>query len=278
MAKERGTMNRRPDEEDEVLEDHESETDTTLDVVDQEQFDDADPEGEDLELADQDEESEGQTPEANAQYKKMRLKAEEQARIKLEAEFNERQAILDQKARAIEEREAEKRVMEDYLSEDKIYAKADEEGVSEETAKKLLRLEAEKYIESEKSKLRARYEHIDSQKKALKSDEHFTLLEAEVDGIVAANPHLDFRTVYYHQKGFRSKELNEQLQTQAERKTVANIQDRSRRRVGGSEGAGDGNIVASAVLTRKGMEMSNAFGFDPREIASYVKQKTTKRR
>jgi hypothetical protein len=266
---------------DEVLEGAEPDSDTDLDVVDQEQFDDAELEDVDtdidLEVVDQDEGGTGQTPEENAQFKKMRLKAEEQARLKVEAEFGERQAALDQKARDIEEREQEKRVMDSYLSDERVYAKADEEGVSEETAKKLLRLEAEKYIDGEKAKLRARYELIDAQKKLLKNDKHYALLEPEVEAVLKDNPHLDFQTVYYHQKGYRSEELDKQLSTKVEKKTVANIQDRSRRRVGTSEGSGDSNLVASAVLTRKGMEMSNAFGFDPREIAAYVQKKIKKK-
>lgn len=262
--------------DDEVLEGQEPEADTDLDVVDQEQFDDVELEGADLELADQEEDDRGQTPEENAQYKKMRLKAEEQARLKLEAEFNDRQAALDQKARAIEEREKEKLVMEDYLSDERVYAKADEEGVSEETAKKLLRLEAEKYIEGEKAKLRERYKLIDTQKQALKSDRHYALLEPEVEDVLKQHPHLDFQTVYYHQKGLRGDELDKKLVSSSERRTVANIQDRSRRRIGSSEGSGEGSIIPSAVLTRKGMEMANAFGNDPREIAEYV-QKTKRK-
>lgn len=216
-----------------------------------------------------------QSPEENEQFKKIRLKAEEQARAKVEAEFAERQAEVNAKLRAIEEKEAEKRVLDSYLTQDKIYEKADEEGVSEEVAKKLILADAQQVIAEERNKVRERALALESQRNMLRADRHFPLLEKEVDEFLAANPNsgLDFQTVYYHRKGQKGDELDKKLIKNAEKRTMANVQDRARRRLGGGDGGSDQDVTPSSVLTRDGMTMASVFGTDPRDLARYVNTK-----
>lgn len=218
-----------------------------------------------------------QSPEENEQFKKIRLKAEEQARAKVEAEFAERRAKLDAQLREAEEKEAEKRVLDSHLTQDKIYERADEEGVSEEVAKKLILADVQHLIAEERNRVRERALTNERQRNALKADRHFTQLEKDVDDYLVANPDsgLEFQTVYWHFKGQKGDELDKKLVKSTEKRTIANVQDRARRkRVGGGDGGGsDADVSPSSVLTRDGMTMANIFGTDPRALAKYVNSK-----
>jgi len=222
-----------------------------------------------------------QSPEENSQFKKMREKAEEQAKKKVESELAEERAKLTAEKQEFEQKQLEKKIMDEHLSEKNVWEKADEEGVSEETAKKMLRLEAEKLIDSEKIRIKQQFDAKESQKRLLQNDKHYKLLEADVEGVLSSRPDLDFQTVYYHMKGLRSEELDKQLAKSTEKRTIANVQDRARRKpLGGSDGGSDASVNPSSVLDRQSIEMSIAFGNDPREIAREVsrKQKENKKR
>jgi hypothetical protein len=76
-------------------------------------------------------------------------------------------------------------------------------------------------------------------------------------------------------RGMKSDELDKQLTSHVQKKTLADVQDRSRRRLSGSDGGGE--ATDTSILTNEGREMANAFGVDPRAIAKYVKQHKSKK-
>lgn len=220
-----------------------------------------------------------QTPQENAVYKKMRLKAEEEARKKIESEMATEKERISAMKIAMEQKLSESRILDEYMNPKKIYEYADAEGVSEEMASKMLRYEAEKLINAEKSKVSENFNKLQSTKKELQKDKYFHLLENEVDSIVLQNPDIDYKAVYYYQRGLKADELEKELSSKVEKRTIANIHDRARRKsVGGSDGGSDESVSPATYLTKNGMEMSNAFGNDPRDIAKYVKQNTKKKR
>lgn len=218
-----------------------------------------------------------QTKRDNDVYKNMRIKAETEIRTKLEAELaKEREAIRNERQRLAQE-QAENKIRSQYITPESIYAKADEEGLTESQAKKMLELEVKNIIDAERSKVKERFNQNQAQKQALQTDRHFKLLESEVEQVVSQRPDLDFQTVFYHMKGMRSEELDKQLTTHVQKKTLADVQDRSRRRVSGSDGGTDENVNPTSVMSRKGLELTNAFGFDPKDIAKYVKTNLKKK-
>jgi len=104
------------------------------------------------------------------------------------------------------------------------------------------------------------------------------LLESEVDAIVNANPDADFENMYYWLKGKKGKELDAKMAKNVEKRTIANLHDRSRRKsIRRSDGGSSDNLTPSSVLDRDSIDMAIAFGNDPREIAKYVRKNNKKR-
>lgn len=250
-------------EQDEEFEDEE--TDDELDVVDSTDDSLGDEEGGNEDFTDP-QESNKQSPQENAQFRKMRLKAEEEARKKFEAERMELQKLKQE----IEAEKQEKKIREEYLSQDKIWEKADEEGVSESVAKKLLEVEAKEMIEAEKRKVRERFEFVENEKKQLQSDEFYNEIAPEMEKILVQRPDLNPSTVYYHLKGQMANELFRKQTKNVEKRTIANIQDGMRRRNLPTSSGGASDTLS--VLSKEGIEMANAFGVDPREVAKKVKK------
>jgi hypothetical protein len=255
-------------DEDEFENDGELEDDVTddeLDVVDSTDDDLEDDEGDNEDFTDP-QESTKQSPQENAQFRKMRLKAEEEARKKFEAERMELQKLKQE----IEAEKQERKIKEEYLSQDKIWAKADEEGVSETVARKLLEVEAKEVIEAEKRKVRERFELVENEKRQLQKDEFYNEIAPEMEKILVQRPDLNPSTVYYQLKGQMANELFKKASKDAEKRTIANVQDGMRRRNVPLSSGGASDTLS--VLSKEGLEMANAFGNDPREVAKRVKQ------
>lgn len=266
--------------------DHQEENDTIdFDIdedddveIEQDDADDDISEEEDVEVAEL--QSSKQTPEENATYRKMRLKAEDEARKKIESEMAEEKERINAMKVSMELKLSENRILDEYLNPQKIYDYADQEGISEELAEKMLKYEAEKLISAEKTKVSENFNRIQAVKSDLRNNsKYFSMVEKEVDEIIANNPNLDYVTAYNHTVGAKINQLEKELSSKVEKRTIANIQDRARRKsVTGSDGGHDDNVSPLNYLSRTGMEMSNAFGNDPRDVAKYVKQNTKKKR
>lgn len=267
-----------------VVDSHDDDT-----LMDSDEFDDVDSDL-DSDISDDVDSEEGakeldftepvknQSKEENSQFAKMRRKAEEEARKKVETELAEERNRINAMKMAMEQQLSEKRIIDEYLNPKKIWEYAENEGVSEEIAEKMLKYEAQKVIEAEKANVKAKFEGLQSQKRALQKDRYFSLLEKDVESVLEQRPDLDFQTVYFHMKGMKAEELEKQIVSNAEKRTIANIQDRARRRSLGSDGGTDDSISTSSYLDRDSLEASVAFGVDPRKIAKYVKNNLGKKK
>lgn len=117
-----------------------------------------------------------------------------------------------------------------------------------------------------------------TQKAALKERPFFTELETEIDriyqdGLKNGNV-LDLNTLYSFAFGNRGPELIEQVRKNASQSALAQVQDRARRGVVGQDSNhSDDDIDISDV----DLEMANAFGHDPKEIAKYKHQQTKRK-
>jgi hypothetical protein len=249
-----------------------------LDSEDDEEEDDSDEdlddESEDEELGVANQTSKKQSSEENAQFKKMRLRAEREAMQKLETE---RQAIQKERL-AIQEQIAERKVYDTHVTPQKITDYAYEHGVDESIAKKLLEADAQTLINAERQRVRDNFEKRQQQKKELQTRKYFKLVEKDVDEIAAKNPDVDYKTIYNHVVGDRIEELEKKVSKDVEKRTIANMQDRARRKNVTSDGGSDDNLTPTHVLTEEGLKMANAFGHDPREIAKYVRNQNKKKK
>jgi hypothetical protein len=244
-----------------------SDEDDLEDDVEQDDVDDLeDDESEDDEEVADPQDSTKQSPKENAQFKKMRLKAEEDARKKFEAERNE----LMKLKKEIEDEKKERQLRSEFLTDEKIWQKADEEGVSESVAKKLLEVEFKEKLEEERRKTRERIEQVESEKRQLMKDEFYNEIAPEMEKILVQRPDLNPSTVYYHLKGQMANELFKKASKNVEKRTIANVQDGMRRRNVPSSSGESSDTLSN--LSKDGFEMANAFGVDPREVAKYVKK------
>lgn len=236
---------------------------------------DQDPEDEPSEPEDvadpQDSEGQTQSPEENAQFKKMRLKAEEEARAKLQAE----RAELARMKQEIEDHKREKALRDEYLSSDKVWQKADEEGVSESVAKKLLEAELESKISEEKKKVKERFDFVQNEKKELQKDRFYSQIAPKMEEILAQRPDLNPNTVYYHLKGQMAEELFSKSSKASQQRNIAEMQDSLKRR-GNPVGSTGDTSGDTSNLTSEGRAMAEAFGVDPREIADYARKNKIK--
>lgn len=220
------------------------------------------------------EESTKQSPAENAQFKKMRLKAEKEA----ETKYSSQRAELETMKQDIQQQRQEQEIRNNILTPDKIYEYADKEGISEEIAAKILNHEADNQINANKIKIAENFNKVQVQKKELSKSKYFKLLENDVDNILLQHPDAEFKDVYKHMLGDRIDELEQKLSSSIERQTVANIHARSKRRnLGGSAGGSDDAVNPSRIVSEKGLEMANIFGTDPRALAKYVKDNTKKK-
>lgn len=211
-----------------------------------------------------------QSKEENAAYAKMRRKAEEEAKKKFEAE----KAALEEEKRRIEaERETlrqadiEKKHMQG-ITQDRIWQVANDMGVTEEVARQLLYYDAKDKARQEQDQIRQRMDSLKVQKVQLKDKPFFNELEKDIDDMIARDPNIDIQTAYTYLRGAKLDDLLEKQSKTAEKRTIANIQDKARRKVVTSTGDSD----STASLSELGMKAAIAMGLDPREVAQTIKK------
>lgn len=246
--------------------------------VDEDNVEDDISEEDNVEVADL--QSTKQTPQENAVYKKMRLKAEAEARTKIESELAEEKERINAMKIAMEQKLSESRILDEYMNPKKIYEYADKEGITEELAEKMLKYEAEKLISAEKAKVAENFNRTQTIKNELRNNsKYFAMVEKEVDDIMSSNPNLvDYVAVYNHTVGSKIDQLEKELSSKVEKRTIANIHDRARRKsVGGSDGGSDENVSPTSYLDKDALAMTLAFGNDPRKVAKHVKINTNKK-
>jgi phage-related protein len=262
------------DDEDDV--DYSDEDDDSLDE-DLDGDDDEDAEEDDAEQGDDESEDESESKEdkederkqkgkPSKKYEAIRKKAEEQAEKKLEKERAELQAQRIQ----LTERAVERKILDSITSE-KVWEKADEEGITEAAARKMLEAEAKSLIESEKSKVRTHFQTIEKQKTELRQKPFFRELEPDIEKFMEANPNWDVSAAYKYLLGERYDELHTKKTKQDEKRDIANAHDRMRRRTvsGNSKSRGS----TSGALSDFGRKAAIEMGLDPRDVAKHVAQR-----
>lgn len=216
----------------------------------------------------------GQTIEENAQFKKMRIKAEEQAKKNIEKEMlqlEKQKEELDILRQEKEARDIEMQITNTMLTEDNINQIEISEEVSREVAIKLLQSEADKLIVDERNKINLRHKTLLEQKTKLKNDEFFNLIENEVDEIVKNNNNVDFETAYNYTVGRKHKELKEKIGKTATQQTLANVQDRMKRKNILSD-SNNAKIKKQNILSEAGSGMAEHCGIDKKSVAKRIEQ------
>jgi hypothetical protein len=213
---------------------------------------------------DDEEEDSKQTPEENAKFKKMRLKAEADAKKKFEAERLEIQRMKQE----LQESQAEKQIRQEYLSQQKVWDKADAEGVSEEVARKLLESEVQSIINGEKLKVKERFSAIQKQRAEYKTDKHFDEVDKLAQEAVENNQNIDYHTAYKFFYFDIAKKHEGESEKNATKRTLANVQDRMKRR----SAPASSSAPVKTNLSKTTMEINNFLGIDSREVAQHKKK------
>jgi hypothetical protein len=157
--------------------------------------------------------------------------------------------------------------LKDQKESQEIEKYAYENNVSEEQARH--EVEKEKRIKSIENELymTKRQTQVQEQKASLKDKPFFSELEKDIDDIISKDPKIDVTVAYNYLRGEKLEELLAKSSKKAEKRTIANIQDRAKRGVvKGSEGQGDN----TAGMTEKGKKFASFLGLDVKEVAKHV--------
>lgn len=220
----------------------------------------------------------------DAIYARLRRKADEDAKKVYQPLTEAEQDIKD-----IEELTgmSRKQVVE-YLRNQRIdneaATKAEKDNIPVEVAKELIQQREKIQAIEDKEKQREKLSKYDIQKAELKGKPYFAELEEEIKGIVDnSNGTVDYNIAYKYVLGEKvaAGELDKIKTEEAKKatqRTLANVQDRSKRGVssGGDGGDFDEVIDPKSILSKDGLEMANIFGVDPKIVAKHVRNQTKK--
>jgi hypothetical protein len=223
-----------------------------------------------------------QTPEENKIMQKMRQKAEADAKAKYEADrtaLDAERKIVNEQIQANRQRDIEAKHYA-AVTDEKIETFADEKGYSYEAAKEILIRDARLNATFEQTQLNQQSEINNLKLNNLKADRYFKFIKPEIDKLLAHDPKADVEGAYTYYVGeyVRSGKMDELIKasnSKTQKQTVADIADRARRKSvsGGDAGGGTDTTDPRSVLSKSSIEMSLAFGHDPKEIAKSVQEK-----
>ena len=230
---------------------------------DEDNLDNDDEGGEEPEVAEPDK-SKGKTDQ-DAIYAKLRRKAEAEAAERLK---HEKEELAAERLKI----EQERRI--NSISQEQIWDKADEEGVSEEAARKMLQLEERARIVEEREANLKRQSDLEQQKKKLRGELYFKELEVEIDKFVEQYPDTNVEGAFHYLRSTKLPDLMAGKIKATEKRTIADMHDRARRGgvSGGSDAGHTEDINPRTILSRADLEMCEAFGTDPKVIARKVKE------
>lgn len=195
-----------------------------------------------------------QTAEENSAFAKLRRKEEE----------------LAKRETALREVEIERQVETEMLHPDKVWQYADEHGITEDIAKKILMLEARQVAQQIKMEHEVKKARSKEQIEELKKNPLYKHLESDLHSLLLKNPDVEAKVAFNYLVGENSDKVAKLLETKAEKRTLANVQDNMRRRTI-SKSEGSDSVNTKALLSDDGMDMTRAFGTNPQKIAQYVK-------
>lgn len=256
--------------DDEILEDEDAEIDSDV--------------NEDSEVV---EPKQKQSKEENAAFRKLRLKAEEEANRKFEAQRKEVEAekeYIRQQKELLQSQKIENESYNKFLTPQKIYDYAYQYGISEEQAQAELSQLRDQDVENQKKEIvfQQREEKLREyenrlKKEELKNEPFFNELEKDLDVLLLQQPNVDIHTAYEYLIGKNYKTLIANEKSNVEKRTIANMQDRAKRKTFSADG-GSSEASVSSVLSPDGIEMANAFGVDPRKVAKRVQEQNKNKR
>jgi len=214
-----------------------------------------------------------QTPEENAVYAKMRKKAEETARQEL---AEERKRLEEERAeiRIARERQNDEAIIEKHIAaitDDQVYEVADRRGIPEDVARELLENDARNKAREEGEENRAKLKSVYQEKDKLRTKPFFAELEKELDKIIESDPNVNVSGAYKYLVGEHYERLTSSKSKDTEKRTIANIQDRSKRRAINSNS--EGSTDTTEALTSVGKKMAIAMGVDPRKVSKRVSKR-----
>lgn len=222
------------------------------DDQEEDSLDDLDEDGEVVDP----QESKKQTPDQNAQMKKMRLKATEEANRKIAS----RMAELEMKAKEIE-------LKESLLTEDAIYERADADGITEAEARKKINEEIKQRVTTELS--------FHKEKEEAKQDKYYPIIADYYEKLLKSNPTASPKILYKLARDDNFDVILQKELKKTTKKTVADIQDGMRRKPLPSGASGEilGDV---GTLSEEGIQMAREMGVDPKRLAKRLKNKTKK--
>lgn len=206
-----------------------------------------------------------QDKETNAAFATLRRKEEE----------------LAKREAAIRQMEMERQILSEHLTPEKVWEYAEEHGVSEDIARKLLNMEAQQKANEERIKYQAVLDRTSIQRDSHKDDPLYHEFREDIEALLRDRPDVEFETAYGYVIGSNAKKISEILtkkaSIQTEKQTVANFQDKMKRRgIKSSDASNTPNYTS--ILTNEDLDLCNAFGTNPQSIAKHVKNEIRKRR
>jgi hypothetical protein len=226
------------------------------------------------------------TPEENKVYQKIRQRAEAEGRASLEKEKTElesKKSTLDKQIQQLQEMEIKNKHFA-AITDTKIEELAYEKGFSLDAAKEILVRDAQIAATFEINNMQQRQEINRLKKDQLRNEKYFKFIEPMLEKALNNDPNLDVNGAYNYFLGEyvrNNKSIDNMIRDEkrnTQQQTVADIQDRNRRRnVSGSSGRSDSVVDAGLVLDSVSMQMTKTFGHDAKDIANYVKKNLKKR-
>jgi len=187
------------------------------------------------------------------------------------AALRRKEEEIAKREEALRQREMEKQIESEYLNPEKIWSFADENGITEDMARKFLALEAQQKAQEQALQLQARNTKLTLQKEALKNDPLYQHFQGEVDEIVLNNPDIDLEVALDYVVGKNRKNILDVLSKKTTKQTLANVQDNLKRR---SIKSSDGESVDTSVGLSNFAKRFNEFaGIDSKEVAKHVSKR-----
>jgi hypothetical protein len=169
------------------------------------------------------------------------------------------------------------------VTEEKIEALAYDKGYTFDAAKEILLRDARIAAGTELTQRQQQAEINRLKKETLRNDKYFRFVEPQLDNLVKQDPNVDINGAYTYLIGeyMRSGKMDELIEAEkskTQKRTVAEMQDRNRRRSMSGGDAGGSESNAGAYLSKEHIELANAWGIDKRELAAHRKTQENKKR
>jgi len=225
------------------------------------------------------------TPEENRAYQKIRQKAEAEARASVEndkAVIAEQQKLLQQQIEVMQAKEIEQRHLA-QITDEKIENLAYEKGYSTESAREILLRDARIAATMEINQQKQTAEINRLKKDTLRNDKYFKYIEPQIDALLKQDPNVDINGAYNYLLGeqLRNGKMDDLIQEErksTQQRTVADIQDRSKRRSMSGGDASSSSFNPYNYLSKEDMKLADAWGVDKKELAKFNREQANNKK